>query len=56
MCTKTSRFIWFSGLEVIKATSKSKELRLQGDQLHRGLCTVAGGIQGISPIEDYHQL
>ena len=51
MCTKTSRFMWFSGLEVIKVTSRFEELRLQGDQPHRGLHSVARGIQGISPMD-----
>ena len=46
----------FGGLEVTKVTSKSEDLRLQGDQPHRGLCSTVGGIQKISPIEDYHQV
>ena len=33
-----------------------KELRLQGDQPYGGLCSIVGGIQGVRPIEDYHQL
>ena len=44
------------GLDWTRATSRLEELRLQGDQPHRGLCLVAGGIQGISPIKDYHHL
>ena len=47
--------MWLSGLEMTRVTSKSEELRLQGDQPHRGLHSAVGGIQGISPIE-YHQL
>ena len=43
-------------MESTRATSRLEELRLQGGQLHRGLRSIAGGIQGISPIEDYHQL
>ena len=34
----------FSGLEVTRATSRFEELRLQGDQPHRGLHLAAGGI------------
>ena len=44
MCTKAGRFMRVRGLEVTKVTSKSEELRLQGDQPYRGLCSVAGGI------------
>ena len=43
---------WFSGLDMTRATSRSEELRLQGDQPYRGLHSAAGGIQGISPIEE----
>ena len=40
---------WFSGLELTKATSRSEELRLQGDQPHRGLRSAAGGNPGDQP-------
>ena len=45
-----------SGLDMTIATSRYEELMLQGDKPHRGLHSVVGGIQGISPTEDYHQL
>ena len=56
MCTKISRFMWFNGLAVTRATSRSGELRLQGDQSHIGLRSATGGIQGFSPTVDNHQL
>ena len=45
-----------SGLDMTRVTSTAEELRLQGDHPHRGLHSVVGGIQGISPTEDYDQL
>ena len=37
-------------VKMTRTTSKSEDLRLQGDQPQRGLHAAAGGIQGISPI------
>ena len=35
--------MWFNWLEVTRTTSKSKDVRLRGDQPHRGLRSVARG-------------
>ena len=45
MCTKAGRFMWVRGLELTRAASKFEELRLQGDQHHRGLRSTTGGIR-----------
>ena len=40
---------WFSGLDLTKVTSTFDELRIQGDQPHRGLCLAPRGNPGDQP-------